>query len=191
MKIGKTLYVKDRKAWRAWLKEHHRTEPEIWLIYYKKESGKPRVSYNDAVEEALCFGWIDSTMKSVDFERLAQRFTPRRKTSNLSEPNKVRIRKLIAQRKMTKAGLEAVAHAFDPKKDADGGDVILPPYIEIALKENDAAWENYLKFPDTYKRVRIQYIETRKRHGPEHVQRALGYFIKMTAANKRYGFIKE
>src|SRR5206468_6830236 len=69
MKVGKTLYVKNRRGWRAWLATHHRTEPEIWLIYYKKHSGKPRIPYNDAVEEALCYGWIDSITKPVDGSR--------------------------------------------------------------------------------------------------------------------------
>ena len=69
MKIGKTLYVTKRTTWRAWLSKHHKTEPEIWLMYYRKATGKPRISYNDAVEEALCYGWIDSTVKSLDSKR--------------------------------------------------------------------------------------------------------------------------
>ena len=67
MQLGKTLYVKNRNQWRSWLEKNHQTTPEIWLIYYKKHSGKPRIPYNDAVEEALCFGWIDSTVKPVAF----------------------------------------------------------------------------------------------------------------------------
>jgi uncharacterized protein YdeI (YjbR/CyaY-like superfamily) len=69
MDITKTLHVTDRKAWQAWLKKHHRTEKEIWLVYYRKETGRPRIAYNDAVEEALCFGWIDSIVKSLDAQR--------------------------------------------------------------------------------------------------------------------------
>src|SRR3989442_11748515 len=78
MEIGTTLYVKDRRQWRAWLARHHKTAPEIWLIYYKKHSGRPRIPYSDAVEEALCYGWIDSITKPVDEDRWAQRFSPRR-----------------------------------------------------------------------------------------------------------------
>jgi uncharacterized protein YdeI (YjbR/CyaY-like superfamily) len=117
MKPEKTLHVADRKLWRAWLAKHHRSETEIWLIYYRKETGTPRISYNDAVLEALCYGWIDSTLIAIDKERFAQRFTVRRKTSSLSQMNKERIYKLIAQRKMTKAGLAAIAHVFDPIED--------------------------------------------------------------------------
>ncbi|HTI05612.1 MAG TPA: hypothetical protein VL549_09865 [Gemmatimonadales bacterium] len=80
MKIGKTFYAKNAREWRAWLAKHHRRAPEIWLIYYKKASGKPRIPYNDAVDEALCYGWIDSILKPIDDKKYAQRFSPRRKT---------------------------------------------------------------------------------------------------------------
>ena len=93
MNVGKTLYAKNRREWRAWLAKHHRAAPEIWLIYYKKESGKPRIPYNHAVEEALCYGWIDSILKPVDARRYAQRFSPRRSTSRLSEMNRERVRR--------------------------------------------------------------------------------------------------
>src|SRR5213596_4263102 len=117
MEIGTTLYVKDRRQWRAWLARHHETAPEIWLIYYKKDSGKPRIPYNDAVEEALCYGWIDSILKPIDARRYAQRFSPRRPTSVLSAMNRERVRRLITAKRMTKAGLASISHAFDHKKD--------------------------------------------------------------------------
>ena len=107
MEVGKTLYVTQRSEWREWLSANHGTEKEIWLIGYRKEAGKPGLPYNDAVEEALCFGWIDSTMKKVDAERNAQRYTPRRPNSPLSEMNKERVRRLIAAGLMTPAGLAA------------------------------------------------------------------------------------
>ena len=78
MDIGKTLYVTDRKQWRSWLAKNHTKAKEIWLIYYRKSSGKKRIPYNDAVEEALCYGWIDSIMKSIDEKSFAQRFSPRK-----------------------------------------------------------------------------------------------------------------
>src|SRR2546423_12322516 len=117
MEIGTTLYVKDRRRWRAWLARHHKTAPEIWLIYYKKHSGRPRTPYSDAVEEALCYGWIDSITKPVDEDRWAQRFSPRRPSSRLSEMNRERVRRLIAARRMTKAGLARIAHVFDHESD--------------------------------------------------------------------------
>jgi uncharacterized protein YdeI (YjbR/CyaY-like superfamily) len=75
MEITKTFYTQNRKAWRDWLKAHYQTEKEIWLIYYRRQTGKSRISYNDAVEEALCFGWIDSTVKNFDVNRIAQKFS--------------------------------------------------------------------------------------------------------------------
>src|SRR2546425_10087227 len=117
MEIGTTLYAKDRRQWRSWLARHHKTAAEIWLIYYKKHSGKPRIPYTDAVEEALCYGWIDSIAKPVDADRWAQRFSPRRPSSRLSEMNRERVRRLIAARRMTKAGLARIAHVFDHESD--------------------------------------------------------------------------
>ncbi|MCX5780028.1 MAG: hypothetical protein NTV45_04280, partial [Firmicutes bacterium] len=78
MEITKTITVSNRKEWRAWLQEHYRSEPEIWMIFYKKGSGQPRIAYNDAVQEALCFGWIDSQVKGIDNLKYAQRFSPRK-----------------------------------------------------------------------------------------------------------------
>ncbi|OGK25341.1 hypothetical protein A3C25_06180 [Candidatus Roizmanbacteria bacterium RIFCSPHIGHO2_02_FULL_38_11] len=105
MKLGKTLYIKNREEWRRWLEKNHKKEPEIWLVYYKKHTKKSSIPYNDAVEEALCFGWIDSTVKGIDGEKYAQRFSPRKPKSNWSEPNKERIERLIKEGKMTPAGL--------------------------------------------------------------------------------------
>jgi uncharacterized protein YdeI (YjbR/CyaY-like superfamily) len=85
MATRKTLYLVDRTEWRRWLRKNYKTETEIWLVYYKKDSGKPRIAYNDAVEEALCFGWIDSTVRSLDKERFAQRFSPRKPKSGYSQ----------------------------------------------------------------------------------------------------------
>lgn len=104
-------YFKDRGQWRTWLKKNHDKEKEIWVGYYKKASGKQGLSYEEAVQEALCFGWIDGLEKSVDSERFMQRFTPRRPNSNWSLSNKKRVEKLIDEEKMTKAGLLAVEEA--------------------------------------------------------------------------------
>lgn len=105
MKIGKTLYVTNREKWKEWLEKFHDKEKEIWFIFYRKDSGKMSISYNDAVEEALCFGWIDSIEKRIDSERSAQRFTPRKLKSKWSDSNKERVKRLIKEGKMTKSGL--------------------------------------------------------------------------------------
>jgi uncharacterized protein YdeI (YjbR/CyaY-like superfamily) len=104
MEIGETLYVTTRADFRTWLEENHKSKKEIWLIQYKKAAKKPSINYVDAVEEALCFGWIDNTEKSIDAQRYATRFSPRRPKSNWTETNKERARRLISEGKMTEAG---------------------------------------------------------------------------------------
>lgn len=190
MNIGKTLYVTTRTAWRAWLAKNHDTESEIWLVYYKKETGKPRISYDDSVLEALAFGWIDSTVKRMDDERFAQRFSPRKSTSMLSQMNKERVRELIKNGQMTAAGLAAIAHVYNPKMDTEETFTI-PPGILKTIRANDDAWKYFEKMPEAYKRIRVAYIESRKRHGIGVYKNALANFVKMTAQNKRIGFVKE
>ncbi len=189
MKLGKTLDVKDRGQWRSWLAKNHDKANEIWLIYYRKSSGRWRIPYNDAVEEALCFGWIDSTVKNIDRERYAQRFSPRRRGSNLSQANRERVRMLIRRKKMSAAGLKALAGLFDPASDRvpDGK---IAQDILVPLMKNKVAWENFQRLPAGYRRIRIAFIESRRRHGPEMFGRSLDHFIKMTERNKRFGMMK-
>ena len=189
MELGKTLYVADRKTWRAWLSGHSTSTKEIWLVYYKKSSGRPRIPYNDAVEEALCFGWIDSIVKKVDDERFAQRFSPRRPGSALSQLNKERIGKLILEKRMTDAGMRAVAHAYNGRKDH--GKAVIPGNVMRAMREDPATWRNFQKLPESYKRIRIAYLEGRRRQSGDAFRRSLKYFVRMTAKNKRFGFVKE
>lgn len=104
MEIGETIYVTTRDEFRQWLVKNHKDKKEIWLIQYKKATKKPSIKYVDAVEEALCFGWIDGLEKSMDAERYALRFSPRRPKSNWTNTNKERARRLIAEGRMTPAG---------------------------------------------------------------------------------------
>src|SRR5215208_942343 len=115
MKITRTLHVTNRRDWRKWLRQHYKTEKEIWLVYHKKETGRPRIAYNDAVEEALCFGWIDSIVKTLDEGRSAQRFSPRKPKSKYSPANKERLRKLVKQRKVIKAVRETLGDILEEK----------------------------------------------------------------------------
>jgi uncharacterized protein YdeI (YjbR/CyaY-like superfamily) len=187
MNIGKTLYITNRTQWRAWLAKNHDKEKEIWLIYYNKASGKPRIPYDDAVEEALCYGWIDSTAKNIDKDRFAQRFTPRRKTSMLSEMNRERINRMIAQKKMTPFGLKAVGHVFDENEKHE---FVIPLDILNEIKKNKQAWENFRKFPEHYKRIRIAYIERLRKRDNKQFKERLAYFIKMSEKNKRFGMMR-
>lgn len=105
MEIGETLLVTSRDEWREWLAQHHRHYKEIWLIYYKKTSGKTGITYEESVEEALCFGWVDGAIKGIDQETYAGRFTPRRPKSPWSDSNRNRVAKLLREGRMTEAGL--------------------------------------------------------------------------------------
>jgi len=180
MEIKQTLHVTDRKAWRDWLKKHNKTETEIWLVYYKKSTGKPRIAYNDAVEEALCFGWIDSIAKRLDDERTAQRFSPRRPKSGYSQANKERLRMLIEQGKVMKDVLATLGDVVEENFE-------IPKDILKAIQANKAAWENFQNFSEAYKRIRIAFIAG-ARNRPAEFEKRLRYFIKMTEQNKQYGF---
>ncbi|MGB9180539.1 MAG: YdeI/OmpD-associated family protein [Pyrinomonadaceae bacterium] len=190
MEITKTLYVTNRDEWRAWLAENHRTEKEIWLIYYKKHTRKPTIPYDDAVEEALCFGWIDGLEKRVDEERYAQRFTPRKARSNWSESNRRRVKKLIEQGKMTEAGLATInkeildteeACVAEQKKKATA----LPQYLKKALMTNKAAWENFKRLAPSHQRNYVRWITAAKKE--ETRQRRMQEAIQLLARNEKLG----
>ncbi len=176
----KTLYLSDRRKWRAWLRKNHKSARGVWLVYYKKGTGKPRIPYNDAVEEALCFGWIDSTVKSIDDERFAQRFSPRNPKSAYSPANQERLRKLVAAGKVAKSVLAGL-----PPQTSERFRV--PKDILEAIKSDKAAYANYRKLSPAYKRIRIGFIEGARRR-PAEFRKRLNYFIKMTAKNKQFGF---
>jgi uncharacterized protein YdeI (YjbR/CyaY-like superfamily) len=189
MDLGKTLYVTNREQWRSWLAKNHDKEKEIWLVYYRKSSGKPRIPYNDAVEEALCYGWIDSIQKGIDDQKFAQRFSKRKPGSSLSVANKERINLLIQQKKMTTYGFNVISKIYDNSKDNKEQPTIAPDILR-PLKANKKAWENFQKLPERYKRIRIGFIESRRRHGNEMFQKSLQHFIEMTAKNKKFGNMK-
>jgi uncharacterized protein YdeI (YjbR/CyaY-like superfamily) len=176
----KILEVKDRDAWRRWLKQNHLTAPGVWLVYYKKGSGKPRIPYNDAVEEALCFGWIDSNVRSLNEQRFAQRFSPRGPKSAYSPANQERLRKLIADGRVSKDVLTSIGKLPAAR-------LVVARDILEAIKADKAAWANYRKLSPAYKRIRIGFIEA-ARNRPAEFKKRLHYFIKMTAQNKQFGF---
>jgi len=111
METSDKLYVTSRDDWRAWLRRNHDKEKQVWVIYYKKHTGKPSIPYDDSVEEALCFGWVDSIIRRIDDEKFARKFTPRKAKSRWSEANKKRARKMMKEGKMTDAGLGKIREA--------------------------------------------------------------------------------
>jgi uncharacterized protein YdeI (YjbR/CyaY-like superfamily) len=183
-KAMKLLTVTGRAKWRAWLEKHHDTDSEIWLVYYRKASGKQRISYGDAVEEALCFGWIDSIQKGVDHERLAQRFTPRKRIGDLSEINRQRVQHLFREGKMTPAGMAVIGDALEVKP------LVLTADVKEALRKDRATWRHFKAFPESYRRVRVAYVES-ARGRPEEFVKRLGHLVEMTAKNKRFGWVED
>lgn len=180
MKIGKTLYLKDRKEWREWLAANFDKEKEIWLIYPDKESGRPRIPYNDAVEEALAFGWIDSTAKRFDEHSLAQRFSPRTPRSGYSQANQERLKWLEKNGLVHPSIKESIEKVLKIE-------FIFPPDILKAIRKNPKAWENYQNFSPSYRRIRVAYIEG-ARDRPEEFKKRLENFIKKSEQNKIIGF---
>jgi uncharacterized protein YdeI (YjbR/CyaY-like superfamily) len=179
----KTLYVKDRGEWRSWLEENASDCREIFLIYYKKGSGKPRIAYEDAVEEALCFGWIDGRTNKLDDKRYVQRFTPRRPASRWSALNIRRTKKLIADGKMTAAGLAV----FDPARKVAAQPTQLPKDLGRKFKGHADAWKNFQRFPPFYRRMTVAWVASAKK-GETRLKR-LKQLVGYSAQNRRIKFM--
>ncbi|MCQ2579414.1 MAG: YdeI/OmpD-associated family protein [Treponemataceae bacterium] len=171
----KTFYTSSRAEWRNWLSKNYKTESEIWFIFPMKETGEASLSYNDAVEEALCFGWIDSTIKHIDETHRAQHFTPRKNGSPYSRPNIERLIWLEKQNMLTDEIRESVLPLIKVPYE-------FPEDIIAAIKENTETWKNYQNFPEGYKRIRIAYIDA-ARNRPEEFKKRLESFIKKTHRN--------
>ena len=176
METGKTKYFSTRKEWREWLSENFEKESEIWFVNPKKSSGKKGVLYNDAVEEALCFGWIDSTRKTFDEHNTIQRYTPRKSKNKYSQLNKERLKQLADKGLIHPQILENV-------KDVIKEEFIFPQDILKVIQQDAEAWKNYQKFSDSYKRIRIAYIDT-ARERPDEYGKRLQNFIRKTKENK-------
>lgn len=156
----------DRAAWRAWLAQHHTRKEGVWLVSYKKTSGKSRVTYDEAVEEALCFGWIDSKGSVLDDERTMLWFAPRKAGTGWSRPNKERVERLMAAGLMAEAGLAKVRAA-----QQDGSwsaldeveNLVVPADLAAALAEYPSAAKHWAAFPRSTKRGILEWIQTAKR----------------------------
>ena len=180
MNITKTLYVTTVTEWHDWLAANFDKEKDIWLVFPSKESGNPRIPYNDSVEVALSFGWIDSQVKHLDEHSSAQRFTPRKPGSEYSQANKERLKLLVKEGSLHPSLKEAVARVLQ-------SEFVFPDDILKTIKENKKAWENYKQFSPSYRRIRIAYIDG-ARNRPEEFRKRLNNFIKKTEQNKVIGF---
>jgi len=179
----------SRNDWRAWLQENHARLDEAWLVFNKKHTGKPSIAYRDSVEEALCFGWIDGLKKSIDEERYAYRFTPRKPNSKWSPLNISLAEKMISGEKMTPAGLAAFEQrqAYDENflKARSATEISLTPEIEAALKLKPTAWKNFNNLAPGYRKQYTGWLISAKR--PETRQKRLDEAICLLEQNKKLG----
>ncbi|MHA1543546.1 MAG: YdeI/OmpD-associated family protein [Alphaproteobacteria bacterium] len=182
--------AKDAAEWRGWLKENHQSSSEIWLVFYKKHTGKPCPSYNEAVEEALCWGWVDSIKRSIDDERYAFKFTPRKEKSNWSLSNIKRVEKLIKEGKMTPAGMKLVEAA---KASGAWGTPHQPPSFEMPLefsrmlKDNKDAGAFFETLPPSQKKQYIGWIASAKRD--ETREKRITKALEMLNAGQKIGMV--
>ena len=179
-----TLDMRKRPQWRKWLEVHHESASEIWLVFHKRHTGEECMSYDDAVEEALCFGWIDSIVRRLDDERYARKFTPRKPESRWSTINRQRFAKLEARGLLTAAGRKRVP--TERSGDAPRPSVsVIPSYIEKPLKATARAWDYFEELPASYRRAYIAWIDSAKREVTR--EKRLREAISLLAAGKKLG----
>jgi len=169
-------YFSTREEWRQWLQENFEKEKGIWFICPLKHSGKKAILYNDAVEEALCFGWIDSTVKSFDKDHKIQRYSRRNPKSTYSQSNKERLKWLVKEGLIHESVRDAVSKVL-------AEEFVYPEDIIEALRKDDVVWENYQQFTDSYKRIRVAYIDS-ARESSEEFGKRLNNFIDKTRDGK-------
>ncbi|MEM9950210.1 MAG: YdeI/OmpD-associated family protein [Chloroflexota bacterium] len=161
-----SVFPKDRDEWRAWLVDNYTQDEGIWLIRYKKSAGKPILNFDDAVEEALCFGWIDSLPRKLDDERTMLYFAPRKVGSNWSGLNKKRVQKMIDAGRMTEVGMAKIEVAkADGSWDAlnDVENLVVPPDLDEAFAKYPDARANWDEFPPSARRGILEWILNAKR----------------------------
>jgi uncharacterized protein YdeI (YjbR/CyaY-like superfamily) len=177
-----TLDLRSRQEWRDWLAAHHGAQTEIWLLFHKKHTGVACLSYAESVEEALCYGWVDSLIKRLDEDRYARKFTPRKVDSRWSEINRRRYADLAAR------GLLAAPGLARPPTDRDydrSQPATLPDYIASRLKRNKRAWKNFASLAPSYRRNLVAWIHSAKREATR--QKRLNEAVALLAAGKELG----
>jgi uncharacterized protein YdeI (YjbR/CyaY-like superfamily) len=185
----KQLYLKTSDAWREWLQSNHDIENEVWLLFFKKETGEDTLGYESAVEEALCFGWIDSIIKKIDDRTYARKFTPRKDTSTWSEINKKRVARLIKNNRMTEFGLAIIetakknGHWEKPDRPFVPSDI--PDEFQAALDKNIKAKIHFSRLAPSYQKQYIGWIFVAKR--PETRERRIGESIDLLEKGEKLG----
>jgi len=181
----KTLDVRSREAWRKWLEKNHASQSEIWLVFHKRHTKRPSIALSDAIDEALCFGWIDSLIKRIDADCYARKFTPRKSDSKWSTINRRRYAQLKASGLLAPAGL--ARKPTSRSGDAPRADAAAVRQIEKQLKTNPRAWAQFEKLPPSLRRNCLAWIDSAKRD--ETKQKRLREFIARLAAGKKPGLM--
>ena len=183
------FYSPDRQAWRQWLADNHHSVPGVFFVFYKKKTGTPTLTYGEAVEEALCYGWVDSLPRKIDEERHALKFSPRKPKSVWSQPNKERVERLVANGLMTPVGQAKIDRAkqdgsWDALNDSDN--LIIPAELELALAANPIAQTNFHKFAPGSRKIILSWISAAKR--PETRAARIAETVRLAALGKRANF---
>ena len=181
-KPSTTLAVPNAAAWRAWLAQHHQSESEVWLVFYKHHTGKPSIDYGDAVDEALCFGWIDGVRRALDGESFSVRFSPRKAKSGWSKVNVTRARELQAEGRMNSAGLAAFERRQPTRYSFESKPVTLGPAFARKLRSSQKAWAFWQAQPPWYRRTSAFWVMSAKQE--ETRARRLGILIDCLARGR-------
>jgi uncharacterized protein YdeI (YjbR/CyaY-like superfamily) len=180
----RTLELRTRREWRSWLQRHHDAESEIWLVFPKRHTGERGISDDAAVEEALCFGWIDSLVRRLDDDRYARKFTPRKPESRWSTASRRHYAELEARGQLAPAGRARAPteRSGDAPRPAS---TQLPPYIEEALKSDTRAWQHFERLLPSQLRLYLAWIDSARRD--ETKARRLREAVRLLAAGRRLG----
>jgi uncharacterized protein YdeI (YjbR/CyaY-like superfamily) len=181
-----TFYPTSQQHWREWLKKNHQTKQSIWLICYKKASGIPSISWSDAVDEALCFGWIDSTRRPIDDEKFMQFFCKRKAKGNWSKINKEKVKRLAAEGLMAKAGIECVEIAKQNGSWTildDVEELVIPDDLETEFGKRLGAKDFFLSLSKSVKKIILYRVASAKR--PETRQKRITEIVELAAQKQK------
>jgi len=178
----KTFDAQSAAQWRNWLSEHHATDSEVWLVFHKRHTAQPSIAYEDAVNEALCFGWVDSLIKRLDEDRYARKFTPRTAASKWSTANRKRYAELQATGRLEPAGVmrPPTNRSGDAPRPTE-----VPAYIQKALRAHPAALRNFEKLPPSHRRQYVAWIDSAKQEATK--LRRLDQALVMLESNQKLG----
>jgi uncharacterized protein YdeI (YjbR/CyaY-like superfamily) len=183
----KTFVAQTAGQWRKWLDEHHDSESEVWLIFHKRHTAVESIPHSDALDEALCFGWVDSLVKRLDESRYAIKFTPRKPDSRWSTINRKRYAALKAAGRLKQGGMNRAPtdRGYDPRPPRFQMPATLPRYIQAALRKQPAAWRYFESLAPADRRRYVGWIESAKRE--ETKVRRLQEAIRLLTAGKQLG----